>query len=87
VPQRATVQALAAAAGTSVAVSSVPKVALTLLGVFSPMMRELRETSYQFERPWVADSTSTEQTFGLAPTPLVEQAAATVAWFRDHHTR
>lgn len=87
VGQRATVQALAAAAGTDVAVGSIPRIALTVAGVFVPMMRELRETAYQFERPWIADSTLTEQTFGLRATPLAEQAAATVAWFRAHHTR
>ncbi|CAB4580948.1 MAG: NAD-dependent epimerase/dehydratase family protein [Actinobacteria bacterium] len=83
VSQRAMVQALAAAAGTTVEVASVPRVALRVLGVFSPMMRELQETLYQFERPWVADSTLTEQTFGLRATPIAEQAEATVAWFRD----
>lgn len=84
VSQRATIQALAAAAGTSVEVGAVPRAALRAIGLFSPMMRELRETLYQFERPWIADSTLTERTFGLRATPLAEQAEATVAWFRDH---
>jgi hypothetical protein len=30
----------------------------------------LRTTRYQFTRPFVLDSTSTERTFGLAPTDL-----------------
>ena len=83
VSQRETVQALAAAAGTTVGVGSVPWIAVRTLGLFVAMMRELQETRYQFDRPWIADATLTEQTFGLRATPLAEQAAATVAWFRD----
>jgi nucleoside-diphosphate-sugar epimerase len=83
VSQRETVQALAAAAGTTVGVGAVPWVAVRTLGLFVTLMRELQETRYQFDHPWIADSTLTEQTFGLRATPLAEQAAATVAWYRD----
>jgi hypothetical protein len=38
--------------------------------LFSPMMRELRTTTYQWTRPFVVDSTLTERTFGLTPTPI-----------------
>jgi nucleoside-diphosphate-sugar epimerase len=82
VSQREAVGALARAAGTSVKVTAVPKVALSALGLFVPMMRALKETWYQFAEPWIADSTLTEQTFGLTATPLDEAAAATVAWWR-----
>jgi len=80
--QRQTVQALADAAGTTAKVSAVPKVALKVLGLFSPMMKGLQETWYQFAEPWVTDSTLTEQTFGVSATPLPDAAAATVAWWR-----
>jgi nucleoside-diphosphate-sugar epimerase len=36
---------------------------------------------YEFEQPFVVDSTKAEQRLGLAPTPLDEALAATVAWF------
>lgn len=81
--QREMVAALAAAAGTTVKVTRVPWPLVQLLGVASPVMRELRETRYQFDRPWVVDSSLTEATFGLRATPLDEAAAATVAWWRD----
>jgi nucleoside-diphosphate-sugar epimerase len=80
--QREAVQAFAAAAGTTAKVSAVPKLALKALGLFSPVMKGLQETWYQFADPWVTDSTLTEQTFGLTATPLAEGAAATVAWWR-----
>ena len=82
--QREAVHALATAAGTTAKVSVVPKVALKALGLFSPMMKGLQETQYQFAEPWVTDSTLTEQTFGLSATPLPDAAAATVAWWRTH---
>ena len=83
VSQRAMIDAFADAAGTSVAVGSIPWPAVRLMGVFVPFMRELRETRYQFDEPFVVDSSAAETTFGLTPTPIADQADATVAWWRD----
>jgi nucleoside-diphosphate-sugar epimerase len=83
VSQRMVVQAFADAAGTTVDVGTVPKVAISVLGVVKPAMAGLKEVWYQFDRPWVMDATLTEQTFGLCATPLADGAAATVAWWRD----
>ena len=47
--------------------TAVPYPVLWAAGLFSPMMRELRATHYQWTRPFVLDSTLTEQTFGLRP--------------------
>jgi len=63
--------------------SAVPGWLLRLLGVFSTDMREVAEMLYQFDRPFVMDSTRSEERLGLRPTPLPEAAAATVAWWRD----
>lgn len=82
VSQRQMVEAFAAAAGTTAKVSAAPWAMVNLLGLVVPIMRELRETRYQFDRPWVVDATHTEQTLGLSATPLAEAAAATVAWWR-----
>jgi nucleoside-diphosphate-sugar epimerase len=83
VSQRDAVQALATAAGTTVQVGSVPNLALTVGGLFNPSLKALKEVLYQFDKPWIIDATLTEQTFGLAATPLAEGAAATVAWWRQ----
>jgi hypothetical protein len=48
----------------------IPYPVLWAAGLFSPLLRELRATSYQFVRPFVLDSSLTERTFGLAPTDL-----------------
>ncbi|MFC7596153.1 NAD-dependent epimerase/dehydratase family protein [Terrabacter sp. GCM10028922] len=57
----------------------LPRALGTAAGLVVPFMREVRETRHQFERPFVLDSTFTEQTFGLAPTPWEEALEATVA--------
>ena len=58
--------------------ASVPYPVLWTGGLFSPMLRELRITRYQFVRPFTIDATLTERTFGLAPIEL-DTALAPVA--------
>jgi nucleoside-diphosphate-sugar epimerase len=57
--------------------TSLPYVVLWTGGVFSPTLRELRITNYQWTRPFVVDSSYTEQTFGIAPTPM-DQALGSI---------
>jgi nucleoside-diphosphate-sugar epimerase len=57
---------------------ALPGGVLTVAGVFSAQMRELKETRYQFDRPFVLDSSDCSATFGIVPTPL-DQALAAVA--------
>ena len=45
--------------------------------------RELGETRHQFDRPFVLESTETEQVFGLQATPWEQTLADTVAFVRD----
>ena len=44
-------------------------------------MRELEEVRYQFERPFVVDSSAYQATFGARPIPINDALAATVAWW------
>ena len=48
------------------------------MGLVWPLMRELRETEYQFRDDFVMDSSAAQATFGLKPTPWEEIVAATV---------
>jgi len=50
--------------------SAIPYPVLWVFGQFSPMVKELRTTRYQFTAPFVLDSSATTETFGLTPTPL-----------------
>jgi nucleoside-diphosphate-sugar epimerase len=57
--------------------TSLPYPVLWTSGLFSPTLRELRITNYQWTRPFVVDSTDTEQTLGLTPAPI-DQALASI---------
>ena len=51
---------------------AIPYPVMWATGLFSPMVKELRTTRYQFTRPFVIDSSATTETFGLQPTPMDE---------------
>ncbi|MBB5119369.1 hypothetical protein FHS36_002802 [Streptomyces eurocidicus] len=75
---------LAARSGTGpVAVRALPSAALAVAAVFSPLIRELKEIRYQFDRPFVMDSGAYEAEFTVRATPVDEQIAATVDWWRE----
>ncbi|MGO8726219.1 MAG: NAD-dependent epimerase/dehydratase family protein [Streptosporangiaceae bacterium] len=86
VPQTVTTRAfldlLAGQVGHPVAIRSVPRLALRALGLVNPMLRELAEMSYQFDEPFVLDTSKYESVFGAAGTPLAAAIAATVTWYR-----
>ena len=68
--QRQAVDDLARVAGVEpVPVRTVPGAVLYGLGLVSPLMRELRETGYQFSEDFVMDSAAARKAFGLDPTP------------------
>lgn len=48
----------------------------------SPLMRELAEMSYEFEEPFVLDTTKYQATFGGGGTSLACAIPDTIAWFR-----
>lgn len=82
--QREAVHDLCRSAGVPpVHVRAVPHAVQRALGLFSPTMRELEETRYQFVQPFVIDASDTEESFGLTPTPWDEACAATVRWYRQ----
>lgn len=84
--QREAVADLAAAAGVSpVKVSAVPAALLWGLGLFQPMIRELKETAYQRERPYLLDDSAARAAFGLKPTPWAELLAGMVRHYRGAH--
>jgi nucleoside-diphosphate-sugar epimerase len=65
-----------------VKVSGIPSALLKVGGLFSPLFRELPEMLYQFDRPFIVDSSRFTSTFGQKATPLHELLGATVNWYR-----
>lgn len=83
----ALLQMVASEVGHPVGIRSMPKIVLRGLGIFNPMMRGLAEMRYQFDEPFVLDTSKFESTFGAEPTPLSTAVAETVAWFRTRTTQ
>jgi nucleoside-diphosphate-sugar epimerase len=82
VTTRALLDLVAAEVGHPVAVRNVPPLALRAMGVVSPLMRGLAEMAYEFEEPFILDTTKFESAFGTAATPLATAITETVAWYR-----
>jgi len=72
--------------GHQVRVRALPKVVVRALALASPLMRSLAEVSYQFDQPFVLDTSKYESVFGTTGTPLADAVAATVAWYRTRST-
>jgi nucleoside-diphosphate-sugar epimerase len=73
---------VAAEVGHPVGIRSLPKLALRALGLVNPILRELAETYYQFDQPFVLDTSKYQAAFGAAGTPLADAITATLAWYR-----
>jgi nucleoside-diphosphate-sugar epimerase len=77
--QRQVIDDFARAAGVGqVRIGQIPSVVLHGMGLVWPLMRELRETEYQFRDDFVMDSSAAQATFGLKPAPWEEIVAVTV---------
>lgn len=53
--------------------TTIPYPVLWTMGLFSPLLRELRATHYQWDRPFILDSTLVTKTFDIEPR-LVDDA-------------
>ena len=83
VATRAIIELVAGEVGRTVGIRKVPTLAVRAMGLFSPMMRGLAEMAYEFEEPFVLDTTKYRSTFGTATTPLSTAIAETVGWYRS----
>jgi nucleoside-diphosphate-sugar epimerase len=76
------------AAGLVPKVGVAPRPMIRLVGVFNPVVRELNETLYQFERPFISDASKFHGAFGpFEPTPHRDAVQRTVEWFRHRYAR
>lgn len=76
------IELLFAEAGHRTRIARVPGLALRALAPFVPIVRELTEIAYQYEAPFVVDSTKFERAFGMRPTPYREALRRTIDWLR-----
>ena len=71
-------------AGHEPQIQAMSRVMVSVVGVFNGQVRELKEMLYEFEEPYIVDSSRFESTFGVHATPLDEAIPVTVEWFRAH---
>src|SRR5690625_1139524 len=63
-------------------IGRLPGALVTVGGLVAPVLRELDELSYQFDRPFELDAQSTVDTLGLRATPWSEVLAGSIAGWR-----
>jgi len=68
-------------AGATLRFRAASRLMLNLAALVNPMARELKETFYQFERPFVVDHSKFAREFGASPTRHREAIRATLEWW------
>ena len=84
ITQRQFAELLYRETGHPVKVSGMGKAMMTLGGLFIPAAREIVEMMYEYDKPFVVDSSKFEQAFEMKATPMADAIKATVAWYRAH---
>jgi len=69
-------------AGYPLKLRVAPKLLLRLMGLFDPTVRELVEMAYEFEEPFIVDSTKFQTKLGMTATPIQHAIAQTVEWYQ-----
>ena len=82
VTQREFVEMIFAELGQPAKMRPVGKFMLSLFGLFAPPAKEMVEMLYEFEKPYIVDSSDFEKTFSAQPTPLRDSIKQTVAWYK-----
>lgn len=81
--QRELITRVFAQTGFAPKIGALSTTMLRLAGLFSPGAREMVEMMYEFEQPFVMDSSQFTRTFGMTATPTDDAIRVTLAWFRD----
>ena len=84
VTQREMVKLIAAEMGIEPKMSAMGKTMMSIGGLFIPAAKEMVEMMYEFEQPFIVDSSKFENTFGMQATPMREAIRETVKWYQSH---
>jgi nucleoside-diphosphate-sugar epimerase len=71
------------ALGRKVKFMAAGKLMLSMLGLFMPTLRESVEMLYEWDKPFVMDSSKAEKAFGWQGTSLKDAMKATIDWCRE----
>ncbi|MCL4847141.1 MAG: NAD-dependent epimerase/dehydratase family protein [Acidobacteria bacterium] len=86
-PVRTVVERIYALAGHSPRLQTMPDWMLAGLALVSPLMRELKEMDFLWDRPYIVDHTKFAATFWSDYTPIEEGIETTLAWYREYLRR
>jgi nucleoside-diphosphate-sugar epimerase len=78
------VRLFAEEAGVELKTSSMGRMMMRIGGLFIPEAKESVEMMYEFDQPFIVDSSKFEKTFGMKATPMREAIKETVAWYKSH---
>ncbi len=84
ITQSEMVKMFAEEAGVEPRMSGMGKLVMWIGGFFVPEAKESVEMMYEFDQPFVVDSSKFEKTFGMKATPMRDAIRETVAWYKSH---
>jgi nucleoside-diphosphate-sugar epimerase len=84
VTQREMLTMIAEEMGVPPKFSAMGKTMMWIGGLFISEAKEMVEMMYEFEQPFVVDSSRFETTFGMQATPMKDAIKKTVAWYKSH---
>ena len=84
ITQAELIEHFAKEAGVKPEIKTMGKFMLMLGGLFVPDAKETIEMLYEFEQPFIVDSSKFENTFNMKATPIREAVRETLNWYRSH---
>ncbi len=78
------IRMIAQEAGVEPKMSGMGRMMMWIGGLFIPEAKESIEMMYEFEQPFIVDSSKFEKAFGMKATPMKAAIKETVAWYRSH---
>lgn len=84
VTQREMVKMIAAEMDIPAKMGAMGKTMMWIGGLFIPEAKETVEMMYEFEQPFIVDSSKFEKTFDVKATPMKTAIKEAVAWYKSH---
>jgi nucleoside-diphosphate-sugar epimerase len=66
-------------------ITSLSNFMLNMVALFNPIVKEIKELSYQFEKPFIMDHSKYEKRFGLDITPHKKAIETTLEWYEKEY--
>lgn len=84
ISQREMLTMIAQEMGIEPKFSAMGRTMMWIGGLFIPVAKETVEMMYEFEKPFIVDSSRFETTFGMKATPMKLAIRETVDWYKGH---